>query len=106
MPRPRRILSIFASWSAMVPRTIRCALLSPGVFCCVSRVALQNYVSTFRDIAASDPNQKVKPLDDLAIRRLMTSPRLVQEAVLLESQHAGHHGVECLGCSGCLCVLL
>ena len=104
MPRPRRILSIFASWSAMVPRTIRCALLSPGVFCCVSRVALQNYVSTFRDIAASDP--RVKPLDDQAIRRLMTAPRLVQEAVLLESEHAGHHGVECLGCSGCLCVLL
>ena len=68
MLRPRRIMSIFASWSAMVPRTIRCALLSPGVFCCVSRVALQNYVSTFRDIAASDLDQEVKPLDDLVTR--------------------------------------
>ena len=76
------------------------------MFCCILRVALQNYVSTFRDIAASESKQKVKPLDDIVIRRLMTYLRLVQEAVLLESQHAGHHGVECLGCSGCLCVLL
>ena len=80
--------------------------LSRSVFCCFLQVALQNYVSTFRDIAAADSTGRIKPLDDMVVRRLMIAPRLVQEAVMLESQHAGHYGVECLGCSARPCVLL
>ena len=80
--------------------------LSRSVFCCFLQVALQNYVSTFRDIAAADSTGRIKPLDEIVVRRLMIAPRLVQEAVMLESQHAGHYGVECLGCSARPCVLL
>jgi hypothetical protein len=80
--------------------------LSRSVFCCFLQVALQNYVSTFRDIAAADSTGSIKPLDEIVVRRLMIAPRLVQEAVMLESQHAGHYGVECLGCSARPCVLL
>ena len=80
--------------------------LRRGVFCCILRVAVQNYVSTFRDIAAADDEQKIQPLDPPAVRFLMTSPRLVQEAVMLESDHEGHFGVECLACSARLCVLV
>ena len=83
---------------------VRC--LRRGVFCCILRVALQNYVSTFRDIAAADPEQKIQALDPAAVRFLMTSDRLVQEAVMLESHHEGHFGVQCLACSARLCVLV
>ena len=81
---------------------VRC--LRRGVFCCILRVALQNYVSTFRDIAAADP--KIRALDPEVVHLLMTSDRLVQEAVMLESHHEGHFGVQCLACSARLCVLV
>ena len=68
------------------------------------QVALYDYVLSLKDVAASDPSQKA--LDRPVLRRLMTSPRVVQEAVLLESKHVGRNGVECLVCAGRSVVLL
>ena len=68
------------------------------------QVALLDYVASLKDVAASDPSQKA--LDRPVVRRLMTSPRVVQQAVLLESKHVGRMGVECLVCSGRSGVLL
>ena len=78
--------------------------MSRSVFGVLWQVALRDYVASLEDVAASDPSQRA--LDGPVVRRLMMAPRVVQEAVLLESKHVGRVGVECLVFSGRSGVLL
>ena len=81
--------------------------VSRSVFGLFWQVALHDYVESFRDIAAVDRTGRIRPLDHIVVRELTTAPRVVQEAVMLQSKHAGHLGVECLVCSArpCVCLL-